>query len=201
MPVNQSIYQWKHIALQCSGDFYTSQYILELNICITLVGTEPCHFCVWFISLRAEFFVPECHLFCFVFHLGLCFHAFPIIINALIVYFTEKLISWEFTDELLLLLGAVIMRVMYKLLLRDCAVWAPANGGVIQCFLKRNTLAAKKEKKNLLVMLLELSQRSCSWCETHGCNVASFFCVITVRVQLFCSSGGGVINFGKDFFP
>ena len=149
MPVNQSIYQWKHIALQCSGDFYTSQYILELNICITLVGTEPCHFCVWFISLRAEFFVPECHLFCFVFHLGLCFHAFPIIINALIVYFTEKLISWEFTDELLLLLllEAVIMRVMYKLLLRDCAVWAPANGGVIQCFLKCNTLAAKKEKK------------------------------------------------------
>lgn len=87
-------------------------------------------------------------LFCFVFHLGLCFHAFPININALIVYFTEKLISWEFTDELLLLLlGAVIMSVMYKLLLRDCAVWAPANGGVIQCFLKRNTLAAKKEKK------------------------------------------------------
>ena len=121
---------------------------MELNICITLVGTEPCHFCVWFISLWAEFFVPECHLFCFVFHLGLCFHAFPIIINALIVYFTEKLISWEFTDELLLLLlGAVIMRVMYKLLLRDCAVWAPANGVVIQCFLKRNTLAAKKEKK------------------------------------------------------
>ena len=39
------------------------------------------------------------------------------------------------------------MRVMYKLLLRDCAVWAPAIGGVIQCFLKRNTLAAKKEKK------------------------------------------------------
>ena len=140
-------------------------------------------------------------LFCFVFHLGLCFHAFPIIINALIVYFTEKRISWEFTDELLLLLsGAVIMSVMYKLLLRDCAVWAPANGGVIQCFLKRNTLAAKK-KKNLLVMLLELSQRSCSWCETHECNVASFFCVITVRVQLFCSLGGGVIHFGKDFFP
>ena len=49
-------------------------------------------------------------LFCFVFHLGLCFHAFPIIINALIVYFTEKLNSWEFTDELLLLLlGAVII--------------------------------------------------------------------------------------------
>ena len=63
-------------------------------------------------------------LFCFVFHLGLCFHAFPIIINALIVYFTEKLNSWEFTDALLLLLlGAVIMSVMYKLLLRDCAVW------------------------------------------------------------------------------
>ena len=200
MPVNQSIYQWKHIALLCSGDFYTSQYILELNICITLIGTEPCHTCVWFISLVAEFFVPECHLFCFVFHLGLCFHAFPIIINALIVYFTEKLISWEFTDELLLLLGAVIMSVMYKLLLRDCAVWAPANGGVIQCFRKRDTLAAKK-KKNLLVMLLELSQRSCSWCETHECNVASFFCVITVRVQLFCSLGGGVIHFGKDFFP
>ena len=55
-------------------------------------------------------------LFCFVLNLGLCFHAFPIIINALIVYFTEKLISWEFTDELLLLLlGAVIMSVMYKL--------------------------------------------------------------------------------------
>ena len=52
-------------------------------------------------------------LFCFVCHLGLCFHAFPIIINALIVYFTEKLNSWEFTDELLLLLlGAVIMSVM-----------------------------------------------------------------------------------------
>ena len=51
---------------------------------------------------------------CFAFHLGLCFHAFPININALIVYFTEKLNSWEFTDELLLLLlGAVIMSVMY----------------------------------------------------------------------------------------
>ena len=38
-----------------------------------------------------------------------------IIIKALIVYFTEKLDSWEFTDELLLLLllGAVIMSVMY----------------------------------------------------------------------------------------
>ena len=140
-------------------------------------------------------------LFCFVFHLGLCFHAFPIIINALIVYFSEKLNSWEFTDELLLLLlGAVIMSVMYKLLLRDCAVWASANGGVTQCFLRRNTLAAKK-KKTLLVMVLELSQRGCSWCDTHECSVASFFCVITVRVQLFCSLGGGVIHFGKDFFP
>ena len=39
---------------------------------------------------------------------------FPIIINALIVYFNEKRISWEFTDELLLLLllGAVLMSVM-----------------------------------------------------------------------------------------
>ena len=100
------------------------------------------------------------------------------------MYFTEKLNSWEFTYELLLLLlGAVIMSVMYKLLLRDCAVWASANGGVTQCFLRRNTLAAKK-KKNLLVMLLELSQRGCSWCDTHECSVASFFCVITVRVQL-----------------
>lgn len=25
--------------------------------------------------------------------------------------------------------------------------------------------------------------------------------LITVRVQLFCSLGGGVIHFGKDFFP
>ena len=80
------------------------------------------------------------------------------------MYFTEKLNSWEFTDELLLL-GAVIMSVMYKLLLRDCAVWAPGNGGVTQCFLRCNTLAAQK-KKNLLVMLLELSQRGCS-CVTH----------------------------------
>ena len=73
----------------------------------------PRHSCVWFISLGAEFFVPECHLFCFVFHLGLCFHAFPININALIVYFTEKLDPWEFSDELLLLLlGAVLVSVM-----------------------------------------------------------------------------------------
>ena len=43
LPVNQSIYPWKHIALQCSGDFYTSQYRLEFKICLTLVGTEPCH--------------------------------------------------------------------------------------------------------------------------------------------------------------
>ena len=63
------------------------------------------------------------------------------------MYFSEKLNSWEFTDELLLLLlGAVIMSVMYKLFLRDCAVWASANGGVTQCFLRRNTLAAKKKK-------------------------------------------------------
>ena len=40
------------------------------------------------------------------------------------------------------------------------------------------------KKRNLLIMLLELSQR-----------------VITVRVQLFCSWGKGlVIHFGKDFF-
>ena len=39
------------------------------------------------------------------------------------------------------------MSVMYKLLLRDCAVWAPGNGGVTQCFLRCNTLAAKKKKK------------------------------------------------------
>ena len=133
MPVNQSISQWKLIALHCSGDFYTSQYILELNICITLVGTEPCHSCVWFISLGTEFFVPECHLFCFVLFS--------------IWGYVSMHNSWEFTDELLLLLlGAVIMSVMYKLLLRDCAVWAPANGGVTQCFLRRHTLAAKKKK-------------------------------------------------------
>ena len=52
-------------------------------------------------------------LFCFVFHLGLCFHAFAIDINAVIVYFTEKLDPWEFFAELLLLLfGAVLMSVM-----------------------------------------------------------------------------------------
>ena len=53
-------------------------------------------------------------LFCFVFHLGLCFHAFPLNNNALIVYFTEKLDPWEFSDELLLLLllGAVLVSVM-----------------------------------------------------------------------------------------
>ena len=113
MPVNQSIYQWKHIALHCSGDFYTSEYRLEFKICIALVGTEACHSCVWFISLAAEFFVPEYHLFCFVFHLGLCFHAFSINVNALIVYFTEKLDPCEFSDELLLLLlGAVLVSVM-----------------------------------------------------------------------------------------
>ena len=143
----------------------------------------PRHSCVWFISLGAEFFVPECHLFCFVFHLGLCFHAFPININALIVYFTEKLDLWEFSDQLLLLLlGAVLVSVMSGFF-RDCTIWAPANGDVTQCFLKGNTQAAKK-KKYLLVMLLELLQR-----------------VITVRVQLFCSWGKGlVIPFGKDFF-
>ena len=120
MPVNQSIYciayTTLHIALQCSGDLYTSQYILELNICITLVGTQPCHSCVWFISLGAEFFVPECHLFCFVLFSiwGCVFMHFFININALIVYFTEKLDPWEFSDELLLLLlGAVLMSVMF----------------------------------------------------------------------------------------
>ena len=52
-------------------------------------------------------------LFCFVFHSGLCFHAFLININALIVYFTEKRDPWEFSDELLLLLlGAVFVSVM-----------------------------------------------------------------------------------------
>ena len=101
------------MALQCNGDLYTSQHILESKICITLVGTEPCHSCAWFISLGAEFFVPECQLFCFVFHLGLCLHLFSINIDALIVYLTVKLNSWEFTVELLLLLGAVIMSVMY----------------------------------------------------------------------------------------
>ena len=99
------------------------------------------------------------------------------------MHFTEKLDPWEFSDELLLLLlGAVLVSVM-SVLFRDCTIWAPANGDVTQCFLRGNTQAAKK-KKNLLVMLLELSQR-----------------VITVRVQLFCSWGKGlVIPFGKDFF-
>ena len=106
----------------------------------------PRHSCVWFISLGAEFFVPECHLFCFVFHLGLCFHAFPININALIVYFTEKLDPWEFSDELLLLLlGAVLVSVM-SIFFRHCTIWAPANGDVTQCFLRGNTQAAKKKK-------------------------------------------------------
>ena len=42
---------------------------------------------------------------------------------------------------------------MCGLFFRDCTIWAPANGGVTQCFLRGNTQAAKK-KKNLLVMLL-----------------------------------------------
>ena len=50
-------------------------------------------------------------------------------------------------------------------------------------FSYRQHIGCKKEK-NLLVMLLELSQR-----------------VIAVRVQLFCSWGKElVIPFGKDFF-
>ena len=43
-------------------------------------------------------------LFCFVFHLGLCFHAFFLNNNALIVYFTEKLDPWEFSDELIIII-------------------------------------------------------------------------------------------------
>ena len=75
--------------------------------------------------------------------MGLCFHAFFFInINALIVYFTEKLDPWEFSDELLsLLLGAVLMSVMF--IFRDCTIWAPGNGGVTQCFLRGNTQVAK----------------------------------------------------------
>ena len=96
------------------------------------------------------------------------------------MYFTEKLDPWEFSDELLLLLlGAVLVSVM-SIFFWDCTIWAPANGDVTQCFLRGNTQAAKK-KKNLLVMLLELSQR-----------------VITVRVQLFCSWVGD--SFWQGFF-
>ena len=29
---------------------------------------------------------------------------------------------------------------------RDCVIWAPANGGVTQCFLRGNTKAAKNKK-------------------------------------------------------
>ena len=92
------------------------------------------------------------------------------------MYFTEKLDPWEFSDELLLLLlGAVLVSVM-SMFFRDCTIWAPANGDVTQCFVRGNTQAAKKK--------VELLQR-----------------VITVRVQLFCSWGKGlVIPFGKDFF-
>ena len=114
--------------------------------------------------------------------MGLYFHAFPINSNALIVYFTEKLDPWEFSDELLLLLlGAALMSLIYiieGLCNLDTSKWLCKP-----VFSKRQHTGCKKEK-NLLVMPLELSQKG-----------------ITVRVQLFCSWGKGlVIHFGKDFY-
>ena len=179
LPVNQSIYPWKQIALQCSGDLYTSQYWLELKICITLQNFTTLLFLVYFI--RGIIFCTRMSpvLFCFV--------LFPCISHT--YKCTDCVLYWKTWS-----LG-VYWWINYcycyweqywwvcGLFFRDCTIWAPANGGVTQCFLRGNTQAAKK-KKNLLVMLLGLSQR-----------------VITVTVQLFCSWGKGlVIPFGKDFF-
>ena len=86
-------------------------------------------------------------LFCFSFGVMFPCISHKININALIVYFTEKLDPWEFSDELLLLLLGVVLVSVMSIFFRHCTIWAPANGDVTQCFLRGNTQAAKKKKK------------------------------------------------------
>ena len=103
-------------------------------------------------------------------------------INALIVYFTEKLDPWEFSDELLLLLlGAVLVSVM-SIFFRHCTIWAPANGDVTQCFLRGNTQAAKKKKTY--------------WSCCLSCRKGNYCKGPTILLL----GKGLVIPFGKDFF-